>query len=86
VVATSPLEVKVYPNPFTDSFNFNVTTSNDVKVSLSIFDMAGKLIENREVMATEINALQLGERYPSGVYNVIVSQGTQVKTLRIIKR
>ncbi|RAR69279.1 hypothetical protein CLV55_101565, partial [Flavobacterium aciduliphilum] len=30
--------------------------------------------------------LQLGERYPSGVYNVIVTQGENTKTLRVIKR
>ena len=82
----SDMLVEIYPNPFTGAFSFNLTTESDSKVVLSIYDMAGKLIENREVMPTEINALQLGDKYASGVYNVIVSQGTQVKTLRIIKR
>ena len=27
-----------------------------------------------------------GDRYPSGVYNVIVTQGENTKTLRVIKR
>jgi hypothetical protein len=80
------MEIKVYPNPFTDSFNLKATTSSDAKVGLSIFDMAGKLLENREVVPTELDELQLGDKYPSGVYNVIVSQGTEVKSLRVIKR
>jgi hypothetical protein len=81
-----PMSVKVYPNPSSESFNFSLTTSSDVKVQLSIFDMAGKLIENREVMPAEFTELQLGNSYPSGVYNVVVSQGTEVKSLRLIKR
>ncbi len=80
------MEVKVYPNPFSDAFNLNVLTLSEDNVSLSIYDMVGKLIENREVSAAEVNELQLGNKYPSGVYNVIVTQGTEVKTLRVIKR
>jgi hypothetical protein len=30
--------------------------------------------------------MELGNNYPSGVYNVIVTQGEDVKTLRVIKR
>jgi hypothetical protein len=85
-VSSVPMDVKVYPNPFIDTFSLNLTTSSVDKVSLSIYDMAGKLIENKEMLPTAVSDLQLGDRYPSGVYNIIVSQGTQVKTLRVIKR
>ena len=47
--------------------------------------MAGRQIENRIVNNSEINNLELGDRYPSGVYNVIVTQGAAIKTLRVIK-
>jgi hypothetical protein len=33
-----------------------------------------------------VSDLQIGDRYPSGVYNVIVTQGSEVKTLRVVKR
>jgi hypothetical protein len=51
-----------------------------------MYDMTGRLLETREVAPSEVKALQLGDRYPSGVYNVIVTQGENVKTLRVIKR
>jgi hypothetical protein len=48
--------------------------------------MTGKLIDKTEVTPSAVNDLQLGTNYPTGVYNVIVSQGENVKTLRVIKR
>ncbi|WP_264520710.1 T9SS type A sorting domain-containing protein [Flavobacterium sp. N1994] len=83
---TTTMTAKAYPNPFSSSFNLDVTTSSVDKVAVTIYDMTGKLIEQREVNADEVSGLQVGERFPAGVYNVIVSQGTEVKTLRVIKR
>ena len=36
---------QVYPNPFTESFNLNLTTSSQDVVELVVYDMTGKLIE-----------------------------------------
>jgi hypothetical protein len=80
------MAVKAYPNPFSENFNLDLTTSSVDKVGVAIYDMTGKLIEQREVRAEEVSGLQVGDRYPSGVYNVIVTQGSEVKTLRVIKR
>ncbi|UPT69692.1 MAG: T9SS type A sorting domain-containing protein [Flavobacterium sp. JAD_PAG50586_2] len=85
-VATTPMTVKAYPNPFSENFNLDLTTSSVEKVGVTIYDMTGKLIEQREVNADEVSGLQAGSNLPSGVYNVIVSQGSEVKTLRVIKR
>ena len=48
--------------------------------------MIGKLIETREINAADMPIVSLGERYPSGVYNVVVTQEDNVKTLRLVKR
>jgi len=48
--------------------------------------MIGKLVESKEISVSELGTQELGSRYPSGVYNVIVSQGENAKTLRVIKR
>jgi hypothetical protein len=45
--------------------------------------MTGRLIEQRQV---ESNSVELGDAYPTGVYNVIVNQGENIKTLRVIKK
>jgi hypothetical protein len=80
------LSVKTYPNPFSENFNIDLTTSSVDKVGVAIYDMTGKLIEQREVNVDEVSGLQIGDRFSSGVYNIIVTQGTEVKTLRVIKR
>jgi hypothetical protein len=82
----TPMVAKAYPNPFSETFNLDLTTSSVEKVGVAIYDMTGKLIEQREVNADEVSGLQIGDRFSSGVYNVIVSQGSEVKTLRVIKR
>ena len=85
-VIAAPFGVVAYPNPYTENFNLSLTTSSDATVGVSIYDMTGKLIDKREVAPTEVAGLQVGNRYPSGVYNVVVTQGSDVKTLRVIKR
>ena len=74
------------PSPFTENFNLNLTTSSEDKVQVMVYDMIGKLIDQKEVSPSEATTLQVGDRYPSGVYNVIVTQGENTKTLRVIKR
>jgi len=81
-----PFEVVASPNPFTSSCKLNLTTSSTEIVQVRIYDMIGKLIDKTEVTPSAVNDLQLGTNYPTGVYNVIVSQGDNVKTLRVIKR
>jgi hypothetical protein len=43
--------------------------------------MLGRSIEQRQLQSED----QIGSNYAKGIYNVIVSQGTEVKTLRVIK-
>ena len=74
------------PNPFSYNFAIDIKSSTTDKVGIKIYDMIGKLIEAREVEFTDINNVSIGENYPSGVYNVIIHQGENIKTLRVIKR
>jgi hypothetical protein len=48
--------------------------------------MTGRLLEVREVKAQDVTNYQFGERYPSGVYNMIVTQGEMTTTVRIVKQ
>jgi hypothetical protein len=78
--------VKGYPNPYSTNFTLSLDTPSDSMVYVSVFDMTGKLIENREVMPSDLEDLQLGSNWSTGVYNVIVAQDNQVKTMRMIKK
>jgi hypothetical protein len=84
--AKEKLEVKVYPNPFTTNFKLDFSSSSESNVEVVIYDMIGRQLEKLQVVSSEMNNLELGNNYPSGVYNVIVRQGEDVKTLRVIKR
>ena len=83
---TEDFKVLAMPNPFSYNFAIDMTSSANDKVGIKIYDMIGKLIEAREVEFMDIKNVSIGENYPSGVYNVIVNQGENVKTLRVIKR
>ncbi|MBC7642246.1 MAG: T9SS type A sorting domain-containing protein, partial [Flavobacterium sp.] len=83
---TENFKVLALPNPFNYDFALDMTSNTTEKVAIKIYDMIGKLIEAREVEFMDIKNVSIGENYPSGVYNVIVSQSDNVKTLRVIKR
>jgi uncharacterized protein YjiK/2',3'-cyclic-nucleotide 2'-phosphodiesterase (5'-nucleotidase family) len=78
--------VKGYPNPYNTNFTLSLDTPSDAMVYVSVYDMTGKLIENREVMPSILEDVQLGSNWSSGVYNVIVAQGEEIKSLRVIKK
>jgi hypothetical protein len=86
VEVTNEFTALAYPNPFAENFKLDVTTNSQERLSVRVYDMLGKLVEDRNVSATDVETLEVGVNYPSGVYNVIVTQGENTKTLRVIKR
>ncbi len=69
-----------YPNPASEGFK--VTSSNGKSFGVQVYDMLGRSIEQRQMSSDA----QIGSNYAKGVYNVIVSQGANMKTLRVIKQ
>ena len=86
MVSSDEFKVVAYPNPYASTFQLNFTTTSESQVEMKVYDMIGKLVEARQFSTTEMNNLEVGNNYPSGIYNVIVTQGENVKTLRVIKR
>ncbi|OYU85567.1 MAG: hypothetical protein CFE24_01300 [Flavobacterium sp. BFFFF2] len=78
--------VMATPNPFENNFSLAIATDSPEQVSVMVYDMLGKEVENRTFDVIDVPNVSLGDMYASGVYNVIVTQGDQVKTVRIIKR
>jgi hypothetical protein len=74
------------PNPFEDGFNINVYTNSTQPVGVAIYDMTGRLLETKEVNVDNLNNQTFGERYPSGVYNLVVTQDEEMQTVRVIKK
>ncbi len=85
-IEANEVSVKVYPNPFATNFKLDFSSSSESNVEVVIYDMIGRQLEKLQVISSEMNNLEIGNNYPSGVYNVIVRQGEEVRTLRVIKR
>jgi len=85
-IVSDAVSVLAYPSPFETTFKLDFQSSSESSVDVSVYDMIGRLLENQEVKSSEINNLELGNGYPSGVYNVIITQGIEVKTVRLIKK
>jgi hypothetical protein len=75
-----------YPNPFATAFQLKIDSASQTAVDLKVYDVMGRLIEQRQVNAAENSELELGNNYPSGLFTIILNQGVDVKTLRVIKK
>ncbi len=77
---TEKFSAVAYPNPATEGFR--VKSSNGKSFGVQVYDMLGRSIEQRQMSSDA----QIGSNYAKGIYNVIVNQGANVKTLRVIKQ
>ncbi len=78
--------VKAFPNPFDSHFNLTIESSSDELVEVKVYDMIGRQLEVQKATVTELTTKEIGNNYPAGVYNVIVSERDKVKYIRVIKR
>jgi autotransporter-associated beta strand protein len=84
--AISVFDVNASPNPFADRFSLDVNTSGEEQIGIKVYDMIGREIESRQLQLSAVSEQEIGSQFPSGVYNIVVSQGDRVKTIRVIKR
>ena len=77
--------VILYPNPSVSTFSLNLVSDSDADVEISVFDLQGRNIENKIISKENLNSITLGANLPSGIYNVIVKQGENIKSQRLIK-
>jgi hypothetical protein len=85
-INTNVFEVKAFPNPFARHFSLDIQSSSDDLVQVQVYDMIGRELEVQKATVSELSTKEIGTNYPSGVYNVVVSQGDKVKSVRMIKR
>lgn len=82
---TAEFDAVTFPNPFSNGFNVSVTTESSEPVSVTVYDLSGKVLEAQTVAASELGTLRMGEGYAAGIYQVQVVQGTETKTLKVVK-
>ncbi|UPT71148.1 MAG: T9SS type A sorting domain-containing protein [Flavobacterium sp. JAD_PAG50586_2] len=77
--------VAAYPNPYSGTFKLKVITNSSSDIQVKVYDMLGRLIEQQESSSEQISQMEMGNSYPSGIYNVVVTQENNAKSLRVIK-
>jgi len=75
-----------YPNPYAENFMIDLKTSSVAKVILKTYDMTGRLLEMYDVSPAEIKQLQMGGQFPTGVYDIVVQQNDNIKSIKVVKR
>ena len=79
-------KVSGYPNPFDNDFKLSFDSTSTQDVSIRVFDILGKMLEEQTFKSVDAEEQEIGARLPSGMYLVNVSQGEDNKTLKMIKR
>jgi hypothetical protein len=84
IVANDPMEVKVFPNPTTSSFNLQVTSNGSATIiNARVLDLQGRLMKT--IMVHPNENVSLGSELKPGVYMLEVLKGTEKKVVRMVK-
>jgi hypothetical protein len=86
-LAENSFNVLAYPNPFNSEFSLNLLsyTVNE-PVHIRVYDATGRLVEQHDLPAESVRDLTIGRAYAEGLYNIMVSQGTQSKSIKVIRQ
>lgn len=82
----SPLTASLYPNPYSDYFSITASRNASAEVTVKVYDMTGRLLENHKITESGLPSLQMGQNFPPGVYNVVLSEDGSVSTMRVVKK
>ncbi len=76
------------PNPFTEVVNVNLTLAESAPVTLTIMDLAGRVLQVKTVEGSAgQNALQMGglNQLAAGMYNLRITSAGKILQQKIIK-
>lgn len=75
----------IYPNPVTDMLTIDLTGTNNGEGHISILNLEGKVMQKQQTEGTGIVSLNLSQ-LPQGIYLCRYTNGTETKTVKIIKQ
>jgi hypothetical protein len=76
--------VLVSSNPTTAQFRLQVQSTTTEKIMIQITDVQGRVIEKIENKVS-LQAIYLGNRYRPGIYFARIIQGSNSKTVKLVK-
>lgn len=78
------INVEAFPNPFNKSLSIYVNSHSDEIINVRIYDTQGKLVYNNENV-TPLTILNIEQELLSGVFMLETIQGSERKTMKIVK-
>ena len=78
------LAVSAYPNPTTDFLALSVNNFNNSKLYFKLYDMNGKLLENKSIEGNE-TSIAMGNLIPATYFLKVFNNQKELKTFKIIK-
>lgn len=86
IKVNSDFDVTLFPNPFYNELNINLTSLNLDPIEFEVFDLSGRRIDNQKIKQTEINSKKIGTNYLPGFYTIFIKQGEQNKSIKLLKK
>jgi hypothetical protein len=83
---TNNFASSVYPNPYSDSFKIQFASLSSDDVQITSYDITGRQIESKSMNASDINNIELGNNYNTGIYLVVLKQAGNSKTFKVVKK
>ena len=77
------------PNPFKDQIRINVETLVQEKASVSLNDINGRRLQQKESLLRNGNNVLLFsnlDNMPAGVYLLTITTNTQKQTIKVVKQ
>ncbi|MEO5572244.1 MAG: LamG-like jellyroll fold domain-containing protein [Bacteroidia bacterium] len=81
--AESVFDIKVYPNPSSGDFVFELSNSINEKISIVVYDVIGNKILTESVTTQKFTIC--GNQLSTGIYMAHISTGNYTKILKLIK-
>ncbi len=80
-------EIKLYPNPNNGKFTLSLSKQVENKASYAIYDVTGKLIQNKELNENNLNSeIEVDiSNFPAGIYMVNITIDNQEFTKKVVK-
>lgn len=74
------------PNTFEKSITFEVVSQHNSNITIQIYDLLGKLVEDGEYSFESFKDESFGNKLTTGVYQAVITQGSQKSVQKIIKK
>lgn len=86
--ADAPFSIAVTPNPVTDAARLNIESKTAVSARISMVNMLGSVVQNREVQLSEgANQFDLEMKHlPPGAYVIRLSGSNSSAALKVVKQ